>query len=238
VSIVDGDSRIDITKKNLSENMAEYQQYCDKHDIEFSAPVFWEILNDNSGKTKHFVENFKKKGNVELYLRLDPDFTERRILEMRTAGMKIQEDTAFRIGAYFRGIFIATGDGSKSDDPKDNINSFLRRCENQAHDTWSKDEYEDNREEADKIIKAVHSWILDKVKSEMPEVEADETAAYGLNDLLPNQESDGADDQEEAAFSSFEPKAVAITPIVSKNTKKKSSDVNIFDANEESKPRR
>ena len=76
---------------------------------------------------------------MELYLKVDPDFSERRILQMRAAGMKIREDTAFRIGAYFYGIFIATGEDSKSDDPKDNINSFLRRCENQAHDTWSKD---------------------------------------------------------------------------------------------------
>ncbi|MDQ0204122.1 hypothetical protein [Pectinatus haikarae] len=232
VSIIDGDKKIYITKDNLSNNMAIYNDYCKKHDIGFSAPIFWNILNDTSGKTKHFKENFRKKGNAELYLSVDPDFTERRILEMRTAGMKIQEDTAFRIGAYFYGIFIATGEGSKSDEPKDDINSFLRKCENQAHDTWSKDEYEDNREEADKVIKAIHSWILDKIKKEMPEIESDEIKAYGLSDLLPNQNSDSTDDKEDA-YSSFKPKPrpVSISSSNRKNNIKKSSDVSIVDNN-------
>lgn len=227
VSIVDGEKEIIIRRDNLGNLIDSYKGYCDSHRIEFSAPLFWEILNDTSGKTKHFKETFRNKGEVELYLLLDPDFSERRILEMRTAGMKIQEDTAFRIGAYFRGIFIATGNGSKSDDPKDNINSFLRKCENQAHDTWSKDEYEDNKEEADRVIRGIHSWILEKIKSEMPDVEEDETEAYGLNDLLPSQDSSGADDQEEKAYSSFEPLPVDITSINIKMNKKKASDVSI-----------
>lgn len=198
--------------------------------------MFWEILNDKSGRTKHFKEVFRNKGEVELYLLLDPDFSERRILEMRTAGMKIQEDTAFRINAYFRGIFIATGNNSKSDEPKDNINSFLRKCENQAHDTWSKDEYEDNREEADRVIKGIHSWILEKIKGEMPEIEDEETAAYGLNDLLPNQDNPGAEDQEEKAYSSFEPLPVDISTVtVKQSNKKKASDVSIVVDNPDEK---
>lgn len=225
VSIVDGTQRINITKANLSENMKFYQGYCKEHEIDFSAPIFWNILNDKSGETKYFKENFKNKGNVELYLSVNPDFTERRILEMRTAGMKIQEDEAFRIGAYFLGIFIATGEGSSSDEPKDNINSFLRRCESPAHDAWSKDEYEGNKEEADRVIKAIHNWILDKVKGEMPNVEKDEIEAYGLSDLLPNQEGNGVDNQEEIAYSSFEPMPVVLTLTSKKNTKKKVSDI-------------
>lgn len=225
VSIADGAKEISIRQDNLGKLIESYKGYCETHMIDFSAPLFWEILNDTSGRTKHFKENFKKKGEVELYLLMDPDFSERRILEMRTAGMKIQEDTAFRIGAYFRGIFIATGNGSKSDDPEDNINSFLRKCENQAHDTWSKDEYEDNKEEADRIIRGIHSWILEKIKGEMPAVEEDETEAYGLNDLLPSQDSSGADDQEEKVYSSFEPLPVDVTPMNAKPNRNKASDV-------------
>ena len=236
VSIVDGQKEISIKKDNLGSLIESYKGYCEEHDIEFSAPLFWEILNDKSGRTKHFKEVFRNKGEVELYLLLDPDFSERRILEMRTAGMKIQEDTAFRINAYFRGIFIATGNNSKSDEPKDNINSFLRKCENQAHDTWSKDEYEDNREEADRVIKGIHSWILEKIKGEMPEIEDEETAAYGLNDLLPNQDNPGAEDQEEKAYSSFEPLPVDISTVtVKQSNKKKASDVSIVVDNPDEK---
>ena len=227
VSIVDGNKEISINKDNLGDMIYSYEGYCKDNDIEFSAPLFWEVLNDTTGKTKHFKEVFRNKGEVELYLMMDPDYSERRILEMRTAGMKIQEDSAFRIGAYFRGIFIATGNESKSDAPEDNINSFLRKCENQAHDTWSKDEYEDNKEEADRVIRAIHQWILDKIKGEMPEVEEDETAAYGLNDLLPNQDNPGTEDQEEKAYSSFEPLPIDIIPSPAKPNTKKASDVTV-----------
>ena len=231
VSIIDGEKKIEITKNELPALMNIYADYCHRKEIEFSAPAFWELLNDKSGLTKHYVEDFEKKGEVELYLLVDPDLSEKRILEMRTAGMKITEDTAFRIGAYFRGIFIATGRGSKSDKPEDNINSFLRKCENQAHDTWSKDEYEDHAKEADAIIRKIHAWILDKVKEGMPEVETDETEGYGLSDLLPNQESDGKEDTEEKAYVSFEPLPVDITHSFSKKQKKKASDVSAVSEN-------
>lgn len=227
VSIIDGKKEISINKDNLGDMIYSYEGYCKDNNIEFSAPLFWEVLNDTTGKTKHFKEVFRNKGEVELYLMMDPDYSERRILEMRTAGMKIQEDSAFRIGAYFRGIFIATGNESKSDAPEDNINSFLRKCENQAHDTWSKDEYEDNKEEADRVIRAIHQWILDKIKGEMPEVEEDETAAYGLNDLLPNQDNPGTEDQEEKAYSSFEPLPIDIISSPAKPNTKKASDVTV-----------
>lgn len=231
VSIIDGDKKIIIHKSNQAEMIETYQKYCKDNDIDFSAPFFWDILNDESGKTKHFVENFRNKGNVELYLKVDPDYSEKRILQMRTAGMKIQEDTAFRIGAYFHGIFIATGEGSKSDDPKDNINSFLRKCENQAHDSWSKDEYEDNREEADKVLKAIHAWILEKIKREMPDIDSEETGAFGLSDLLPNQDSDGAEDQEESAYAVFEPIPVDMVPVNKKSNTPKTSDVTTLPKN-------
>lgn len=235
VSIIDGGNRIDINKDSLSSMMNKYADYCHRKEIEFSAPAFWEILNDRTGRTKHYAEPFDNKGEVELYLLVDQDLAEKRILEMRTAGMKITEDTAFRIGAYFRGIFIATGKGSKSDNPKDNINSFLRKCENQAHDTWSKDEYENHTKEADAVIKKIHSWILEKVKAEIPEVDTEETEGYGLADLIPNQESDGKDDTEEKAYFTFEPLPVDITQSFSKKPQKKASDVSIISKNPDEK---
>lgn len=219
VSIVDGEESIDINQDNLSQLIKEYEEYCKRHELEFSAPIFWELLHDASGKTKHFVETFIKRGNVELYLKVDPDFSERRILQMRAAGMKIREDTAFRIGAYFYGIFIATGEDSKSDDPKDNINSFLRKCENQAHDTWSKDEYEDNREEAGKVLKGIHKWILEKIKEQRPKEESEEIEAFGLSDLLPSQEKEGSEGEEERAYAFFQPKPMSIEQVrKNKNT--------------------
>lgn len=228
VSIKRGADIIQINKEKLPDLIAEYKDYCEKREITFSVPNFWELLNDETGKTKHFVEKFRNKGNVELYLRVDSNYIEKRILEMRAPGMKILEDTGFRIGAYFYGIFIATGEGSISDEPKDNINSFLRKCENQAHDSWSKDEYEDNKAEAERVIKAIHTWLVEKIKSEMPKIEKDEINAFGLSDLLPNQENDNGEEQEESAYASFEPLPDDTVVANKKTHTPKTSDVTII----------
>lgn len=226
VTIRDGEKCIEIRKDNLTENMEMIADYYKNKEIEFTAPPYLDLLLDNTGKTKHFVEDFRNMGKIELYLKLDPDCDERKVVEMRKAGMKIQEDE-FRLNAYFRGIFVATGEGAKSDDPEENINSFLRKCENQAHDAWSKDEYENNKDKAGKILNAIHRWIAEMVKSEMPDVQKDETAAYGLSDLLPNQESSGNDNQEENAYASFEPipEPLTIVPVVNKSTRTRASDI-------------
>ena len=227
VVIRENDQEVLIRKDKLPDLIDWYTEYCKDKEIEFDAPVFWEVLQNTSGKTKKFTTTIRNKGEVELYLMLDSDFYDRRIMEMRKAGMKIQEDTGFRIGAYFHGIFIATGAGSKSDEPEDNINSFLRKCENQAHDTWSKDEYEENKEEADKVIKEIHAWILEQVKSLMPKEEAEETDAYGLSDLLPNQFGSGGEEQQEEAYANYEPLPIDIASVTVKSGNKKISDISV-----------
>ncbi len=236
VIIKDVNKEIIINKKNLPELMAKYTAYCEENDINFDAPIFWEVLNDTSGKTKKFTATIRNKGEVELYLCVDSDFYDKRILQMRKAGMKIQEDTAFRIGAYFHGIFIATGKGSKSDNPEDNINSFLRKCENQAHDTWSESEYDGNQEEAKKTLKEIHSWILEKVKSVMPKEEAAEVDAYGLSDLLPNQFGDSEEDMQEIAYASFEPLPLEVAAVKVKKGTRSISDISVSIGDKKQQP--
>ena len=230
VSIKDGETNIIIDGPHLPELMIKAQNYCEEHDIVFSAPVFWDVIQDESGQTKKFVTNIKEKGEIELHLKVDPDFYDRRILEMRKAGMRIQEDTAFRIGSYFHGVLIATGKGSKSDKPEDNINSFLRKCENHAHTSWSKDEYDEHEDEADKILKDIHAWILECVKSLMPKQDSSETDAYGLSDLLPNQFSTGGEDQQEDAFLTFEPLPLEVAALRIRTGYKKISDISVVAA--------
>lgn len=225
VLIKENDKEIIINKDKLADLMNEYKEYCSEKNIDFAAPVFWEVLT--SERTKTFTENLMGKGEVKLYLIIDPEYADRRILEMRKAGMVIREDNAFRIGAYFHGIFIATGKGSKSEKPEDNINSFLRKCENQAHDTWSKDEYEDNKEEADRVIRKIHGWILENIKSMMPKIEADNTDAYGLSDLLPNQCDEGDKEQRESAYYVFEPIPIELTSIMVKGDEKNIGDISV-----------
>ena len=127
------------------------------------------------------------------------DVVEKKVLEMRQAGMKIREDCAFRIPMNFTAIFIATGEGAASQDPKDNISSFLRKCENQAHDDWAADEYKEEKTKAKGIINRVHQIILDAVKAEMPDFGDESVDAFGLSEFLPNEEADD-DQKEEKAF--------------------------------------
>ncbi len=112
----------------------------------------------------------------------------------------------------FTGIFIATGVGAISADPKDNISSFLRKCENQAHDDWAADEYPEEKASARAIINQIHKIILDAVKAEMPDFGKDSVDAFGLSDYLPNEESDD-DRKEEKAFADFKPLSFEIQSI-------------------------
>ena len=151
-------------------------------------------------------------GEYQLYLLTGDDVVEKKVLEMRQAGMKIREDTGFRIQMNFTGIFIATGHGASSDKPKDNISSFLRKCENQAHDDWAADEFPEEKETAKGIINKIHRIILDAVKAEMPDFGKDSVDAFGLSEFLPSEESDD-DKKEEKAFADFRPLSFEIQSV-------------------------
>jgi hypothetical protein len=102
----------------------------------------------------------------------------------------------------FTGIFIATGAGAKSLEPEDNISSFLRKCENQAHDDWAADEYREKKDMAKRIINKIHAIILDAAKKEMPDFGKDSVDAFGLSEFLQTDENDD-DKKEEQAFYLF-----------------------------------
>lgn len=211
VEIQDGEKGVSITKDNLGDMIMFYDDYCKTHmagdtTFRFTAPSYWKLLKDSRHKfiKKPFEYGGRSMGNYELYLLTGDDITEKKVLEMRQAGMKIREDNSFRIQMNFTAIFIATGEGAYSQEPKDNISSFLRKCENQAHDDWAADEYKEEKTKAKGIINKVHSIILDAVKAEMPDFGDESVDAFGLSEFLPNEETDD-DQKEEKAFSDFRP---------------------------------
>ena len=219
VEIIDGGKVEQINKDNLGERISFYDTYAKKYladDTEFvyTAPIYWKILSDSRHKftQKPFEYNEKNMGNYELYFLAGDDVTEKRVLEMRQAGMKIQEDVSFRIQMNFTAIFIATGEGAISDEPKDNISSFLRKCENQAHDAWSADEYKEEKAKARGILTKIHKIILEAAKAEMPDYGDEAVDAFGLNEYLPNEEEDD-DQKEEKAFSDFRPLSFEIQSV-------------------------
>ncbi len=221
VEICDGDKKVEINKENLDKKIKYYDDFCkenmgDDTSFSFTAPSYWKILN--SDKRKYSKEIFrydgKDMGAYELYLLAGDDVTDKKVLEMREAGMKIREDTSFRVQMNFNAIFIATGEGASSLEPDDNISSFLRKCENQAHDDWAADEYKEKKEKARGIINKVHAIILEAVKNEMPDYGDEAVDAFGLSEYLPNQEEDD-DPKEEKAFKDFSPLSFEIRSVKS-----------------------
>lgn len=218
VEVAEGDKLISINQGNLGAMIASFKDYCDtymKDDVtfQFTAPLYWDLLTGPHKVIKEpFVYNGKNMGGYELYLLTGDNVIEKKVLEMRQAGMKIREDTGFRIQMNFTGIFIATGFGASSDEPKDNISSFLRKCENQAHDDWAADEYPEEKETARGIINKIHKIILEAVKAEMPVFGEESVDAFGLSEFLPNEESDD-DRKEEKAFADFRPLSFEIQSV-------------------------
>jgi hypothetical protein len=218
VTVAEGDKAITITQSNLGEMIAFFEKYCAKHmkddvTFQYTAPVYWKLLcGSHKVIRERFTYNRKDMGEYELYLFTGDDVAEKKVLEMREAGMKIREDTAFRIPMNFTGIFIATGAGAKSLEPEDNISSFLRKCENQAHDDWSADEYREKRDMAKSIINKIHSIILNAAKKEMPDFGKDSVDAFGLSEFLQTEESDD-DKKEEEAFADFRPLSFEIKSV-------------------------
>lgn len=189
VIIAEGDKAIAINQGNLGDMITFFEKYCADHmkddvTFQYTAPVYWKLLcGTHKAIKERFKYNGKDMGEYELYLFTGDDVGEKKVLEMREAGMKIREDVAFRIPMNFTGIFIATGAGAESLEPDDNISSFLRKCENQAHDDWAADEYREKKDMAKSIINKIHSIILEAAKKEMPDFGKDSVDAFGLSEF-------------------------------------------------------
>lgn len=232
-----------INKNNLADLIAEYNAYYqnsvkeDEDKFEFTAPMYWEALNNPKHQVikKPFIYKRKNMGDYELYLLTGSELNEKRALEMRQAGMKIKEDLGFRIPLNFIAIFIATGEGAESERPEDNISSFLRKCEPQAHDDWAADVYEQEKDDARKVIKQIHTIILDAVREKLPKISDEEIDAFGLNKFLPNIEND-AGEYEEQAFSDYKPLSVDL--VVKKGKVKRVPDISMKKKNGGSKTKR
>ncbi len=203
------DRTLEFRKDNLNEQMVFFEQWHKDHieskEFDFTAPRFFSILQNP--KMKHFIETPStiKRGEVGLYLLVDPSIEDKAIYEMRRSGMGICEDRGWKIGARFNGIFIATGNNAVDSTPEHNIDSFLRKCEGQAHNEWSSAIYKGNKKEADAVIGNIHKWILGKIRGEMPNLDVPSHDAFGLSDYLQNNFSVGDNKEEENAFLNYEP---------------------------------
>ena len=102
--------------------------------------------------------------------------------------MGIQEDTGWRgIGTHFNGLFIATGKNAVDKTPENNIDAFLRKCEDPAHNEWASAFYKDHQDEAKFILNEIHKWIREKVLEQIPKYDGTSHDAFGLSKFIPTQ---------------------------------------------------
>ena len=223
VRITDENGTIDLNQRSLDARMTSFKKWHEENEhadnFQFTAPKYLDVLKHP--KMKHFEEQLFNKGNVELYLVVDPDLEGRSIYEMRSTGMGIQEDTRWRsLGTHFNGVLIATGKDSLDKTPENNIDSFLRKCEDPAHNEWTASFYKDNPKEAKDIINGIHNWIRRKITDQMPKLDGTSHDAFGLNKYIQNINSVGENTEEEEAFCNYEPQALETKTIGAQKSSK------------------
>lgn len=211
VKVSDEETTIEIDQDSLEKKMLEYKVWFDQNghtdNFQFTAPKYLDVLSHP--KMKHFAVPFENKGEIELYLVVDPDLDGRSIYEMRSAGMGIQEDTRWRgIGTHFNGLFIATGKGAVDRTPENNIDSFLRKCEDPAHNEWAAAFYKDHDKEAKYILEEIHKWIRARVIDQIPKYDGTSHDAFGLSKFIQNIHNVGDKTEEEDAFQNYEPQSL------------------------------
>lgn len=211
VRVSDDESTVEISPSSLKDLMVEYKKWYNEHEIlvdfQFTAPKYLNILSHP--KMKHFSDNFKNKGEIELYLVVDSELEGRSIYEMRSIGMGIQEDTGWRgIITHFNGLFIATGRNAPDKKPENNIDSFLRKCEDPSHNEWSSSFYKEKEKEAISVLNDIHRWIRVKVTEQIPKFNGLTHDAFGLSKYLQNINNIGDTTEEEDAFRNYEPQSL------------------------------
>ena len=76
-------------QSTLDDQMLEYKKWYEEHDhsdeFQFTAPKYLSILSHP--KMKHFSVDFKSKGEIELYLVVDPDLEGRSIYAVVMSGV-------------------------------------------------------------------------------------------------------------------------------------------------------
>lgn len=210
VRISDENKLIELNKETLNDHLLEYQKWYDNtehtDDFQFTAPQFYSLLSNP--KMKPFSVNYRNMGEMNLFLVVDPDIDGRVIYEMRKFGMGIQEDKNWRISTHFMGLLFATGKGAIDDKPCNNIDSYLRKCEDTAHNEWGAAYYKGHEQEAKNILDGIHNWIRECIKSMIPKIEGDSIDAFGLSRYLQNTNNAGDNTEEENAFTNYEPMSV------------------------------
>lgn len=197
-------NRIDINHNTLSKHMNTLKLLCDKkttsnewkdvlkeygtgyRNIIIDTCNYYKILQlSNTDETatfkfpKEFVEKYDfidSEDDAHLHLML-VDNANRKVLQARKTGMRIEERNRIDGSIPFSGIFIAIGE---------KLNKMLRSMENVNHDKWSEDRLKPElREMGNKFLRDLGMWYRRCVKEQFEIPSDEEIDAIGMSSILP-----------------------------------------------------
>ena len=178
--VIVGKLRIDST--TIPELMEEY--FADSRD---NATLYYYQSFISPDRVPFLENDFEGLGSIELRA-LSGQNLPKKIAMVRRNGMLVLEKGNFQTPMKFAGVFRPLGDG---------INQLLREIENPNHDKWEPGRHE-NPEYASWILKKMHTWIRECVKSLAPDCSENECDFEGMSQYLPDDIDDenSADDKE------------------------------------------
>lgn len=234
VEIRSNKSTIIIDNNTLPEQMNSYREYYSKNleknkkEISFTAPAYWDVLTDPNVEPIYF-KDICGKGNAVFYFRLGQSDASKSVLEMRSTGMKIQEEHFKRI-PDFCGLFVSKAEGRESEEKGRNLNKFLRSLETATHSSWNSDDADPGDEkEADEVLTKITKLIRDEVKKAAAFDVGRKIGAFGLGRFLSDNSDGNEKEESEEAFTTFRPVVIpkaGETKTISVKKKKKQRKTN------------
>lgn len=141
-----------------------------------------------------FPQFIKKREDAHfMLLATDASTATSRVLMSRKSGMRIKEQP-FRTGVLFAGIFQAVGP---------HLNSFLRPLESAEHTDWTPERAEDyeSQKQARAFLRELTSFLRENILALVENDSDDIVDAYGLAELLPDEDSQESKRENESAGS-------------------------------------
>lgn len=181
---------LEVVVGNTTINSTTIRSILDKSEsdniIMSNTKHYYEVLT--SQDTVVFTENLCGYGDVQLQLLVSNDIdAPKKIAMIRKPWMKIK-DYRQNISMYYSGIFLVLGE---------ELNSFLRRLENPAHNDWEYGRLTLKQEQitAKRLLVEMKSFIKDKLLSMIQNSISEEESMAGLDDILPmDDDAEEADD--------------------------------------------
>lgn len=180
VAIHHGRLIVKVGKTTLNETSLpdQIKKHYAEPDPAFFADAYYKVLT--SEETQHFEEpDFEGMGRVKLSILENKDFR-KKVAMFRRSGMKIFDKGHFQTPLRFAGVFTVEGYA---------LDALLRSTEPPSHTAWEPERGADPAA-SKRILRKIHGWINDKVRSLSSSEDVAEVDAEGVSQYLPDDIED------------------------------------------------